>query len=257
MIASAARLAAITVVASLGLAVTARGVSAPPTIPNVPTAKPGDTARFKLTVRGHQFSKSKFFKTPEADGCSNHIEGTLNETWDFARGKGVTIEFVKYGKRVYMKRAGRQLGDTAFATKGTVRRMVTGFHIIRTGPDCVSFPLADPSCGQEVKAPLDLRVDFSGGKISLKHSGPAAAVPNPAEKCGLIPLGGTSVDELTNRYPFLGKQSGALSSRQIFKTKKSFEINLEDHFVQPLYAGGFTTFTESTEGLTTVTLDRK
>ena len=107
----------------------------------------------------------------------------FNEAWEYWRSTGVTIEFNRYGKRIYMKRSGRQLGDTAFATKGSLLRTATGFHQIFIPPGCHSFTLVDPSCGQKVKAPLDMRLDWGGGKLRIKHSGPAGSMPTVQPAC--------------------------------------------------------------------------
>lgn len=229
-----------------------------PKIPS-PVVKPDAKARFKLTVQGFQSEATQFFRPPELDNCTLHTAGTLDEDWRFARGKDVTIEFLKYGHKVFMKRAGRrhQLGDTAFATSGTVFRAATGTFDIKNGPDCITLAIASPTCFQKLQAPLDMRVDWSGGKLFLAHSGPAASVPNPAEDCGIVPGSGSSVNELTNPFPFLRKQSGRLSAKTIFGSKKGVRIRLRDDFLQPLYSGGFTTFTDKLHGESTITLERR
>ena len=258
LIAPSALAVVILALAAAGVAV---GAMVPPIapipIPTVPDADPGDTAKFKLTIRGMQTERSSFYRDPGADGCSLRIEGTFNEAWEYWRSTGVTIEFNRYGKRIYMKRSGRQLGDTAFATKGSLLRTATGFHQIFIPPGCHSFTLVDPSCGQKVKAPLDMRLDWGGGKLRIKHSGPAAAVPNPAEPCELIPGSGSTIDELTNPYPFLARQSARLSARTIFGKKRTILLHLKDNFLRPLYVGGFTTFNETLAGGTTITLRRQ
>jgi hypothetical protein len=241
--------------AAMSIAVSAMAVTMPPA---AALPKADDTARFKMTARGTQQDNTTFTKVPIVDGCSLHTEGTLNEFWEYARGTGVTMEFRKYGHRVFLQRAHRPIGDAAFASKGTIQRDASGFFKIK-GPDsCLTFPLPDPICGQRLKAPLDLRLGYSGGKLSLENSGPAASTPSPAEKCGLAPGNGGSANfnHLSYPYPHLGKQKGTLSAKKIFGNSKAFKVMMKDHFLQPLDESGLTTLVEKFAGRTTITFER-
>jgi hypothetical protein len=247
------------VVISGGAMVATATATDPPAIPNLPklpTIKPDASARFSLTAIGNQSDKERFTRVPEADGCTLQSEGTLDELWTYARGKGVTIEFEKIGHQIYVQRVGRQLGDTAFATTGEVSRDATGFVYLKSGPSCVSYPLPDPICGQSRKAPLDLAISYAGGKLKLKGSGPSQSKPNPMNLCGIFPAGGTSFNQLTHPFPFLAEQSAKLSAKQIFKSHKGFKLHAKTHFIEPADLNGYTTFSENMSGETDFTFKR-
>jgi hypothetical protein len=210
-----------------------------------------------VTLSGGQHDSEQFFRSPIVDGCSLHMEGTLREGWAFNRSNSITMEFTKYGHTVLLQRTGRVIGDTAFSTKGELRRDATGFMKIMGPTGCLTFNLPDPICGQTVKAPLDLRLDYAKGTLSLKGSGPSAQVPNPLEKCGLVPEGGSSFNQLTNPYPHLLKQKASLSSRKIFGNRKKFGITVKAKFLEPKDEHGYTTFSEKLSGDTSLIFERK
>ena len=225
--------------------------------PDINLPGPEATAKFKVTISGGQRDSTQFFRAPIVDGCSLHLEGSLLEGWAFQRNTSVTMEFTKYGSTVLMQRTGRQAGDTAFATKGQLRREATGFFKIMSATGCLTFNLPQPACFKTVSAPLDMRLDYLKGRITLAGSGPSASVKNPLEQCGLMQQDSGSFDHLSNPYPHLHKQKGSLSARQIFGKKKRLRVVLKPKFLAPADAGGFTSFTEKLVGDSTLELVRK
>lgn len=183
------------------------------------------------------------------------IEGTLREFWEYARGKGVAMEFRKLGGRVFLRRVGRQLGDAAFAAPGTVQREASGFFKVLGAGGCLSYPLRTDTCGKRLNAPLDLSLGWSKGKLTLEESGKAKGKTNPAEQCGLV-SGGSSFNQLSFPYPFLSKQRAKLPARKIFGSKRNLKLVLKDNFLEPLDPQGYTTFKENLVGSTTITLKR-
>jgi hypothetical protein len=180
---------AVVVLALVAMAATATAVSAQSVAggPSIPSIKPDDLARFKVTVSGRQASGTDFTRIPEADGCTLQIEGSLGEEWLYERDPGVTMEFQKFGHTILLQRAHRAIGDAAFATKGSILRTASGFLNVKNGLSCISYPLPDPICGKFVKAPLDIALTWSGGKLGIRSSSKADQQTNPAEKCGQSP----------------------------------------------------------------------
>lgn len=255
-------LTCILVIALLALLSAAGSAAAAPSIPGLPEItqpEPDDIASFTMTARGSQHNFESFYRDPSpTDGCSLRIEGTLSERWNYTRENNVTMEFRKYGNRVYLQRANRKFGDAAFATRGTLLRTATGSLNVFAPPACQSFTLVDPICGQTLKAPLDLALSYSGGTISVKGSGPSAAKPNPAKACGELPAGGTTFDHLTGAFPFLYKQKAKLLAKTIFdKKKRKILLHLKDNFLKPADTLGFTRYDEDLRGGTTIHLQRR
>jgi hypothetical protein len=238
-------------------AVSAGAATDVPAIPNLPSGfTADDTARFKIKVRGFQSDRTSFFRAPVGDGCNFHVEGTLNESWQFERKSGVIMEFSKIGGRVFVKRAKRQFGDSAFQTKSELERTATGFRKVKLPPDqCITTPLPTATCGIKKKLSHDLRLGVSAGKLSLESSGPALGAVNPLEKCGIGPDGG-NFNYMSAYFPTLSKQKGELRSQEIFGSNKHFNVYLKDHQLKNADDDGLTTLNENFSGETTVTFTR-
>lgn len=236
--------------------------SALPTSPGLPgnvedlLPKAG-VERFEVTVRGTQSAHLNFvYDTSPAIDCSLEGAGTLDEFWEYARGRGIVISFRKLGPGVViLQRAGRSLGDAALATSGSVTREATGSVQTRTPTICTSFPLSGPSCGQRFPVHSDLRLGWSKGKLTLEQSSTAARTKNPALACGMTEV--WNFDQFTVPFPYLSDQRGALSISQIFDSKRNLKVELRDRFLESVSDfPGYTSLNERLGGSTTVTLKR-
>jgi hypothetical protein len=240
----------------------AAAAQTPPGIPDIGDLLPkGDVARFQVTVRGTQEAHEIFtWRAPNATACGLYAEGTLDEFWEYARGKGLVVEFRKVAGRVLLQRVGRQLGDVAFAAPGTVTRGATGFvQADSVNGGCVSVALGGPDCDKVFPARSDLRLGWSKGRLTLKESGPAAGNENPAAKCGapVTSQDSPAYDQFSFPYPFLGPQRAPLPARRIFGSKRAMKLVLKHPFLGPVEGPqGYTTFTEKMSGSSTVTLKR-
>jgi hypothetical protein len=218
----------------------------------------GQVARFELSVSGVQQGSINFTWDPSPTGaCHILATGSLTESWHYERGKGVVMEFRKVGGRyVVVQRAGRSLGDAAFAAPGTVQRDATGQFQAPTATGCPSYALRTADCGTAFKVQSDLALGWSKGKLTLQQSGPAGQKKNPAEGCGML----TDVfnfDQLVHAYPFVNKQRADLSAKRIFGNKRNLKLTLNDKFLAPAdEPAGYTTFTARGAGRTTLTLKR-
>jgi hypothetical protein len=235
------------------LASVATAQSPPPDIPNLPVVK---TVKFKMTVHGAQHSFFSFSWTPPPSGCSIHAEGQLSEDWEFARGRGVVLEFSKLpGGLVLLKRQGRGLGDAAFAVTGGVVREANGFFDFGPEQGCGGQrSLVDPdSCGQEFEVNSDLRLVWKQGRLTMER---ATKFPkNPADGCGTV-NGALNIELFSYHFPLLSKQHVAFSKSQIFGRKRGFKLQLKDHFLEPLHEPIYESVEEKTNGESTMTLKR-
>jgi hypothetical protein len=237
------------------LATVATAQPQPPNIPNIPGTK---TERFRMTINGlqHSYFAFSFTLAPNHD-CRLHAEGQISEHWEFARGRGVVLEFQKLpGGLVLMHRADRPLGDAAFAAPGTVRREVNGFYDLGSAPGCGGqHNFGDePTCFQDFDVNSDLRLQYAPRRHRLTlDRGSTRQVENPAGQCGSAT---GSIDLFTWPYPLLSKQWIGLTKRQIFGRKRAFRLELKDHFIAPLREPIYETVEEKLNGESVVRLKR-
>lgn len=213
----------------------------PPPLPDdlddlLPKSDPVE--RFKVTIQGSQQEHIDFtFDQAPGQPCGPRAAGSLDESWQYARGKSVVMSFrLVAGRHLLIQRAGRPLGDTAFAAPGAVTRDASGsFDSLGPG-GCVVFPLRTGDCGKELAVRSELRLGWSKGKLTLQHSGTATQRKNAAENCGLLQDVAFDFAQLSFTYPFLGKQRGKLSLDRIFSARKNFQVRLKHRSSGPLKA---------------------
>jgi hypothetical protein len=215
--------------AALGLAILTAAATAqtPPPIPNHQFKS--EVERFKLTLNGSQGSTFNFsVDMANPQGCSVHSEGRLTEDWKFERGRGVVLEFrrIKGTRTVFLQRKGHPAGDVSFATPGTVERTASGFWDEFGGAGCRGrrdFSVAD--CGKKLKAKADMFFIWTrSGKLTMEPTNKSIQRKNPARACG---SGNDNIDGLSHEYPFLEKQKGKLSAKQIFGKRKHIVVEME------------------------------
>ena len=139
------------------------------------------------------------------------------------------LEFrrIKGTRTVFLQRRGHPAGDVSFATPGTVLRTASGFWNGMGPPPCRgfrNFSVAD--CDTKLKAKADMFFIWAQGKLTMEPTSKSIQRPNPAAACG---SGVDNIDGLSWEYPFLAKQKGRLSARQVFGKRK--------HIVVPMSAG--------------------
>ncbi len=225
-----------------------------PTLPNVPTL---DTERFAVTVQGDQAEHLRFdFDAVDGLDCSLEGRGTLDESWDYARGKDVVIVFKKLAPGVVVvQRAGRGLGDSAFAVTGTLLRDASGSVATRAPIDCTSFPLHTPACERGFQVRSDVNLRWRSGKLVLGAASTANTQPNPALGCGSNQV--WNFDVFSFRFPGLAQQKGPLPMKKLFKSKKNLKVELKDRFLEAAETPpGYNALSEDVIGSTTITLKR-
>jgi hypothetical protein len=246
-------------VALLVLAGTAMAYT-PPQAPdiNIPNLPNQEVERFKVTLNGSQGSTFSFAVDMPDAGCSVHGEGRVTEDWKFARGKGVVLEFrrIKGTRTVFLQRRGHPPGDVSFATPGTVLRTASGFWD-ELGPAPCSghheFSVAD--CDRKIRAPADMFFIWTrSGKLTMEPTSKSIQKKNPAAACG---SGNDNIDGLSWEYPFLAKQKGKLTAKQVFGKKKHIVVPLDaGHPIMPLRQGSFIVEKEQFGGDSRLVLSR-
>ena len=247
------QVALLAAVLTLALASTATAQPQPPTTPNIPQPPGLETVRFKMTIHGSQYSFFEFsFTINPGNLCRLHAEGQISEDWEFARGRGVILEFSKLPNGfVVLKRHGRGFGDAAFAAPGGLKREANGFADQGECGGAVNFA-DEPTCGEEFQVNSDLRMQYLKGKLILDR-GATRQVENPADKCGET---GGAIDLFTWPYPLLTKQKADFTKKQIFGKKRGFHLVLKDHFLAPLREPVYESVDEKLTGESDVTLKR-
>jgi hypothetical protein len=204
----------------------AAAAQTPPPIPT-PNFK-SEVARFKVTLNGSQGSTFNFsVDMANPGGCSVHSEGRLTEDWKFERGKGVIIQFrrIEGTRTVFLQRRGHPAGDVSLATPGTVERTASGFWDEFGGAACRGrrdFIVTD--CGKKLKAKADVQLFWGKGKMTMEPTSKSIQRKNPAAACG---SGNDNIDGLSHEYPFLEKQKGKLSAKQVFGKRRHIVIQMK------------------------------
>jgi hypothetical protein len=234
------------------------GAQAPPdiTIPQLPGS---EVERFKVTLNGSQGSTFTFALdvANQGIGCALHSEGRLTEDWKFARGKGVVVEFrrLKGTRTVFLQRRGHPPGDVSFATPGTVERTASGYWHEMGPPPCQGRrDFSVENCGEKLRAKADARFIWAKGKLTIEPTSKSTQRRNPAEACG---SGADNIDGLSWEHPFLAKQKGKLTAKQVFGKRKHLVVRMSaGQPLQQLREGMYIREQESFGGDTRLVLSR-
>jgi hypothetical protein len=134
----------------------AAGSSALPNIPSPPhikLPKPDQTAVFDVVVEGKATDKLVTQMSGEDATCLVTEDGTVNDTTTYLRGRGVKLEFDRYGNQILIHRSGRKT-DSTLAVKVQNTRTATGgvnYSPSRPGLPCSVPPFSfaeNPDCGK-------------------------------------------------------------------------------------------------------------
>ena len=156
----------------------------PGDIPDIPSVPGQETARFKVVVEGSAFASAVIQGTAGEDvGCVIKVSPlTIVEEVKYGRGKGVTMEFVRFkagGRSVVSLQRGGRTGDASFAVRGTIGRGVTPKRdgvLTRTpapGNPCPAVsenPSAKPGCNATFPFSTDMKFVYGAPAGTLKLS---------------------------------------------------------------------------------------
>src|SRR6476620_3251332 len=147
-------LAAFAAIAAAGTATAFPGIPGVPTPPHVKFPKPDQTAVFDVVVEGKATDHLVSSMSGKSGTCLVTEDGTVDSTTAYLRGRGVTLEFDRYGKTILIHRSGRKT-DATLAVKVKEKRTATGgtnYSPVVPGAPCdvPPFSFADnPDCGKD------------------------------------------------------------------------------------------------------------
>jgi hypothetical protein len=184
----------------LGLAAAALLAATPP-IPSIPSLSnvqlPGEKVeQFKLVIDGNTHAERNATLSGQTGGCDVSLRGTIAEGADFGRGKGVTMEFVRFKEhghtRYGFQRSGHNL-DSSFTIVAEITRQATGTGTLSQHPDSVQCPEQtfqlnqSADCGKTLTERVAWGLRVRGTTFSPRPVGSSAVTS--ADRCGEPPQG--------------------------------------------------------------------
>jgi hypothetical protein len=165
--------------------------SFPPVPPiNVHLPAPQQKAVFDVVVEGDATDKLVSQLSGDSGFCLFTEDATVNEDLKYQRGKGVKVEFDRYGHEALVHRKGRKT-DSSLAVKLTQTKTATGGS--QGSPSHPPLPCSVPpedlaqngECGQPLHDDGKMLLSYEGGGLKLSvGSSKAISVVFEENKCG-------------------------------------------------------------------------
>jgi hypothetical protein len=226
---------------------------------------------FDMIVEGTSTDNNTSKLSGQSGPCQFTESGHVVETTTYLRGRGVRVEFVRYGRTVLVQRVGRT-GDSSLAARVTIHRTAEGgthSSPITPGVPC-TVPDTDlssnPDCGKDI--PLSnaaFLLSYRAGRLGLAVSPRTALGGSVADDCGADPQTGAS-DLLRWSFPTPPDLEPApLPERVIFGHRRAFKVTLRwpdaptpSTLARPISVGTFTgTVTDSATNRATIRFVRR
>jgi len=194
----------------LGLAAAVLAAAIPP-IPTIPTPPnvhiPGEKVeRFKLVFDGNSHADRAPSLTGQTGGCDVTLNGDIEEGVSFGRGKGVTMEFVRYKQqghtRYGFQRSGSNLASS-FTVVAEITREATGTGTLSQHPDSVQCPQQtfelnqNADCGKTITNRAEWGLKVKGTTFSPR---PVAGTLFSVDRCGEPPPGSPFTDDIADLF---------------------------------------------------------
>jgi hypothetical protein len=209
-------------------------------IPSIPEIPGQEKARFKVVVEGEARSYVEIAGVAgEEVGCIVRVKGVVvDEQVKYGRGKGVTMEFVRFkaaGRSVVsLQRSGRT-GDASFAVRGTIARAVArDGSLTRTPvfpnpcPAVAETPASTPGCNTTFPLSADLKFVYGApaGTLKLRPTDKETlAGESPVERCPGSELFSNLPGYVKNAWPVpLNLPAARLSASTIFGRRPGFTL---------------------------------
>jgi hypothetical protein len=195
---------------------------------------------FDVVVEGKSTDDNSSQLSGQSGTCLFTEDGHVVETTKYLRGKGVAMEFARYGHTVVVQREGR-LGDASLAVQVTLHRTAEGGTHAEPAVPPVPCGVPDtdlsqnPDCGKDIPFPgAAMVLGYRGGHISLAVSRKTALKGfGSPDECGADQQTGIS-DALLWDWPTpVALQSAPLTARQIFGRRHAFAVTLRSSDVAP------------------------
>ncbi len=143
-------------------------------MPHVTLPKPDQSAVFKVMVEGEITDSLESHISGHVGTCQVIGDGHVDDTTTYRRGKGVALQFDRYGKKVMIHRVGRTT-DASLAVQVRMTRTATGgttYSPTGSAPcEIAPYHLADnPDCGKVMRSSGNMLLSYKGGRIGLTVS---------------------------------------------------------------------------------------
>jgi hypothetical protein len=205
----------------------------PPLPPiNVHLPHPQETATFDVIVEGDATDTLESELSGESATCLYTENATVNEAFSYQRGKGVTVEFDRYGREAVVHRSGRET-DASLSAKLTQTKEATGGSQAspsRPPLPCTAEPV-DLSKNGDCKKPFHDNGKFlfayedNGLNLTIDSNNGLSDVFEHNE-CGVDPQTGIS-SQAGFSWPDLPPlEKGFLPVKKIFGKKHVLVVNL-------------------------------
>jgi hypothetical protein len=242
----------IVVMAGVGSSAANTGWQSPPPIPTLPTPPkvpenlPGEKVeKFKLVFEGTSHADRVIDGGGDAGpGCKVQLHDDIQEDVTFGRGKGVTMEFVRFKEngqtRYGFQRSGRT-NDSSFNVVGKIDRTASGAADLVQEPSvplpCPALQHADlsanPDCGKTITDNAAWGLKVKGNHFVPRPAKPLGGAFDLPDACGAAPAGSAFAkgdeEELRYQWP-VPAQMGfePIPMHKMFDTRfKAFKVEFK------------------------------
>lgn len=193
----------------------------PPIHIHLPKAQ--QTADFELVIEGKATSEVISRLEGKDSVCLYNEAGTLKDLTTYRRGRGVVVQFDRYGSELLIHRAGRETDASVAISADTVRNADGESHAVPYTNLACSVPTIDlsktPDCGTHFTAPGDVILEYEQSSLRMVQGRASAlngGATNIEDKCGHDPQTGVA-SNLLKAFPSSPKlEPGRLTLHQIF-----------------------------------------
>ena len=193
----------------------------PPIHIHLPKAQ--QTADFELVIEGKATSEVISRLEGKDSVCLYNEAGTLKDLTTYRRGRGVTVQFDRYGSELLIHRAGRETDASVAISDDTVRDASGETTAVPYTSEPCSVPPIDlsktPDCGTHFTAPGDVILEYEQSSLRMIQGHDSTlngGSTNIDDQCGHDPQTGVS-SNLLKAFPASPKlEPGRLTLHQIF-----------------------------------------
>ncbi|MGE5407112.1 MAG: hypothetical protein ACM3NV_00715, partial [Syntrophothermus sp.] len=204
-----------------------------PGVPHVKLPPPDQTAVFDVVVEGKATDDLTSTLSGETGPCLATEDGTVKDTTTYRRGRGVALEFDRYGPKILVHRVGRRT-DASLAVKVTTERTASGgssFSPAHPPLPCEIPPYqlsSNADCNRPLHSSGAMLMTYAGRGLGLEVSRSTRLRGGFSEdECGGDPQTGVS-DPFTLAWPNSPKlePSPGVTRAEIFGRKPVIVVQL-------------------------------
>jgi len=213
------------------------GLAASPALvaaPRPPVLPASERATFDVVVEGTGTASRTVTLNGQLGACTIASTTRSTETYEYGRGRGLRVEFVRLGSGrgsvVLIRRVGRSpFAPTVFNVRATIANVAAG-QAERAGPPEVCDPVVErvgdeELCGRRGGAE-NFALQYRGGRLSLRLWGdPLPPLPSP-RLCGVNGVETASGPPTRGFAEPADLRPAPLSPGRIFGTARAFRVPL-------------------------------